>query len=80
MVLTPITEREFRKKLKGCGIKYYSSIPKKELKKQLGFCPTLKIQRKVKISDDNGFSQIFQSMANAAKICSLKCVSIKIYT
>ena len=75
MVLTPITEREFRKKLKGCGIKYYSSIPKKELKKQLGFCPTLKIQRKVKISDDNGFSQIFQSMANAAKICKVSNAS-----
>ena len=29
MGLTPITEKEFRKKLKGCGIKYYSSIPKK---------------------------------------------------
>ena len=75
MVLTPITEREFRKKLKGCGIKYYSSIPKKELKKRLGFCPTPKLQRKVKISDDNGFSQIFQSMANAAKECKISNAS-----
>ena len=33
MALTPITEREFRKKLKGCGIKYYSALPTKELKK-----------------------------------------------
>ena len=39
MELTPITEREFRKKLKGCGIKYYSSIAKKELKKGLVFAP-----------------------------------------
>ena len=29
MGLTPITEMEFRKKLKGCGIKYYSALPKK---------------------------------------------------
>ena len=75
MELTPITEREFRKKLKGCGIKYYSSLPKKELKKRLGFCPTHKLQRKVKISDDNGFSQIFRSMANAAKECKISNVS-----
>ena len=32
MGLTPITEMEFRKKLKGSGIKYYSKIPKKELR------------------------------------------------
>ena len=75
MEFTPITEREFRKKLKGCGIKYYSSLPKKELKKLLGFCPTNKLQRKVKISDDNGFSQIFRSMANAAKECKISNAS-----
>ena len=28
MALTTIIENEFRKKLKGCGIKYYSKIPK----------------------------------------------------
>ena len=37
MGLTPITEKKFRKKLKGCGIKNYSLIPKKELKEKLGF-------------------------------------------
>ena len=71
MGLTPITEKKFRKKLKGCGIKNYSLIPKKELKEKLGFCSKNKPQRKVEISDDYGFSGIFQSMANAAKICQI---------
>ena len=71
MGLTPITEKKFRKKLKGCGIKNYSLIPKKELKEKLGFCSTHKPQRKVEISDDYGFSEIFQSMANAAKVCQI---------
>ena len=75
MALTPISEMEFRKKLKGCGIKYYSLLPKKELKERLGFCPTDKPQRQVKISDDDGFSQIFQSMANAAKECKISNAS-----
>ena len=66
---------EFRKKLKGCGIKYYSLLPKKELKERLGFCSTHKPQRKVEISDDNGFSEIFQSMANAAKECKISNAS-----
>ena len=70
MELTPITEREFRKKLKGSGIKYYSSIPKKELKEWLGFCSVYKPQRRIEISDD-GFSQIFRSMTNAAKECEI---------
>ena len=71
MGLTPITEKKIRKKLKGCGIKNYSLIPKKELKEKLGFCSKHKPQRKVEISDDYGFSEIFQSMANAAKVCQI---------
>ena len=71
MGLIPITEKNFRKKLKGCGIKNYSLIPKKELKEKLGFCSKNKPQRKVEISDDDGFSGIFQSMANAAKVCQI---------
>ena len=71
MGLTPITEKNFRKKLKGCGIKNYSLIPKKELKEKLGFYSKNKPQRKVEISDDYGFSGIFQSMANAAKVCQI---------
>ena len=71
MGLTPITEKKFRKKLKGCGIKNYSLIPKKELKEKHGFCSKNKPQRKVEISDDYGFSGIFQSMANAAKVCQI---------
>ena len=55
MGLTPITEKKFRKKLKGCGIKNYPLIPKKELKEKLGFCSKNKPQRKVEISDDYGF-------------------------
>ena len=76
MGLTPITEKYFRKKLKGCGIKNYSLIPKKELKERLGFCSTRKQQRKVEISDDYGFAEIFQSMSNAAKVCQISDASV----
>ena len=76
MGLTPITEKNFRKKLKGCGIKNYSLIPKKELKEKLGFCPIRKLQRKVEISDDYGFEEIFQSMSNAAKVCQISDPSV----
>ena len=71
MELTPISETEFRKKLKGCGIKYYSKIPKKELKERLGFCSTYKPQRSIEVSDDDGFSQIFRSMTKAARDCGI---------
>ena len=76
MGLTPITEKIFRKKLKGCGIKNYALIPKKELKERLGFCSTRKQQRKVEISDDYGFAEIFQSMSNAAKVCQISDASV----
>ena len=75
MGLTPITEREFRKKLIGSGIKYYSALPKKELKERLGFCSTHKPQRSIEIRDDDGFSQIFRSMTNAAKECEISNAS-----
>ena len=51
MELTPIKESDFRKKLKGCGISYYSQIQKTELKALLGLCPTRKSKRKIEISD-----------------------------
>ena len=60
-----------RKKLEGCGIKYYSKIPKKELKERLGFCSTYKPQRSIEVSDDDGFSQIFRSMTKAARDCGI---------
>ena len=69
--LIPITEMEFRKKLKGSGIKYYSKLPKKELKERLGFCSTYKPQRSIEIRDDDGFSQIFRSMTKAAHDCGI---------
>ena len=75
MGLTPITEMEFRKKLKGSGIKYYSALPKKELKERLGFCSTHKPQRSIEVSDDDGFSQIFKSMTNAAIECEISNAS-----
>ena len=71
MGLIPITEREFRKKLIGSGIKYYSQLPKKELKERLGFCSTHKPQRSIEIRDDDGFSQIFRSMTKAAHDCGI---------
>ena len=71
MTLTPITETEFRKKLKGCGIKYYAEIPKTELKALLGFCPKRKLKRNIEISDDDGFSKIFESMTQASRDCEI---------
>ena len=71
MELTPISETEFRKKLKGCGIKYYSKIPKTELKARLGFCPIRKLKRNIEISDDFGFSQIFESLTKASRDCGI---------
>ena len=50
-------------------------ITKKELKERLGFCSTHKPQRKVEISDDDGFSKIFRSMTNAAKECKISNAS-----
>ena len=66
MELTPITETEFRKKLKGCGISYYSRLPSIEIK-ALGFCPTRKAKRKIEISDESGFSKTYESANQAAK-------------
>ena len=49
---------------------------KKELKETAWFLlNSTKPQRKVEISDDYGFSQIFQSMANAAKVCKISNAS-----
>ena len=71
MGFMPITEMEFRKKLIGSGIKYYSKLPKKELKERLGFCSTHKPQRSIEICHDDGFSQIFRSMTKAAHDCGI---------
>ena len=78
MTLTPITETDFRKNLKGCGISYYSWIPKNELKAKLGFCPTRKNRKKIEISDDSGFCQVFRSMSAAEEIASLAIIKYAI--
>ena len=79
MELAPISETEFRKKLKGCGIKYYSKIPKTELKARLGFCPMRKLKRNIEISDDDGFSKIFESMTQASRDCGISNPSVLKY-
>ena len=43
----------------------------KRTKRKAWFLLKNKPQRKVEISDDDGFSGIFQSMANAAKVCQI---------
>ena len=48
MELTPITDFDFLQKLKGCGIKYYSKIPRTQLKALFGFCPTTKTKEKLR--------------------------------
>ena len=72
MELTPITDFDFLKKLKGCGIKYYSKIPRTQLKALLGFCPTTKTKRKIEIN-----SQIFESVADASRKCEISTSAVK---
>ena len=57
--------------MKGCGIKYYSKIPKTELKALLGFCPTRKLKKSVEISDEFGFSKIYESLTQASRDCGI---------
>ena len=75
MELTPITENEFRKKLKGCGIKYYCKLPSNEIKALLGFCPT---KKKNEITDETG-SMIFESINQAAIECKIPNPSSIVY-
>ena len=70
MELTPINDFDFQTKLKGCGIKYYSKIPRSDLKALLGFCPTRKKKKSVEISDESD-SRIFESVAQAARDCKI---------
>ena len=72
MELSPISDFDFQKKLKGCGIKYYNKIPRTQLKAQFGFCPTTKTKRKIEID-----SKIFESVAYAAQKCEIFASSIK---
>ena len=72
MELTPITDFDFLKKLKGCGIRYYSKIPRTQLKALLGFCPTTKTKRKIEIE-----SKIFESVAEAARKCEISTSAVK---
>ena len=71
MELTPITDFDFLKKLKGCGIRYYSKIPRTQLK-ALGFCPTTKTKRKIEIE-----SKIYESVAEAARQCEISTSAVK---
>ena len=73
MELTPITDFDFLQKLKGCGIKYYSKIPRTQLKALLGFCPTTKTKRKIEIDG----SKIFESVAEAARKCEISTSAVK---
>ena len=67
MELTPITEIDFKKIIKGCGISYYTRLPSIDLKALFGFCPTRKAKRKIEISDESGFSKTYESVNQAAK-------------
>ena len=71
MELTPIKESDFRKKVKGCGFKYYYHIQKTELKALHGYCPTRKPKKSVDISDEFGFSKVYESLNQAAIDCGI---------
>ena len=66
MELQPINDEDFQKKLKGCGIKYYSKIPRSELKAKLGFRSTRTYRKPVEVADENE-SKIFTSITQAAE-------------
>ena len=76
MELTPITDFDFLQKLKGCGIKYYSKIPRTQLKALFGFCPTTKTKRKIEITDGPD-SKIFESVAEASRKCEISTSAVK---
>ena len=77
MTLIPITENDFRKKVKGCGIKYYNKVPKAELKAFLGYCPTRKPKTPVEISDEFGFSKVYESITEAGVDCGVPASTLK---
>ena len=76
MELTPITDFDFLKKLKGCGIRYYSKIPRTQLKALFGFCPTTKTKRKIEIKDGSDL-KIFESVAEASRKCEISTSAVK---
>ena len=53
--LIPISEKEFRKVIKSCGIKYRNTISCEDLKAMLGCFPLIRPQRKVEITDETRF-------------------------
>ena len=77
MELNPIKESDFRKKTKGCGIKYYNQIQKRELKALLGYCPTRKPKTSVEISVEFGFLMVYESLNQAAIDCGISNSSIR---
>ena len=42
-----------------------------ELKALLGFCPTRKPKKSVEISDEFGFSKVYESLTQAARDCGI---------
>ena len=72
MEFSPISDFDFQKKLKGCGIKYYNKIPRTQLKALFGFCPTTKTKRKIEIE-----SKIYESVAEASRKCEISTSAVK---
>ena len=72
MELSPISDFDFQKKLKGCGIKYYNKISRTQLKALFGFCPTTKTKRKIEIE-----SRIYESVAEASRKCEISTSAVK---
>ena len=75
IVLTPISEKEFRKVVKGSGIRYRNKIPSSELKAMLGFKPIEK-KKPVEMREDGEFES-FESMTEAGREFGITAASIK---
>lgn len=71
--LVPISEKDCRKVVKGCRVKYKNEVPRKELKAMLGYCPNPEVPTgiKVDISDETGFRQVFSNMKEAEETCGI---------
>jgi len=75
--LTPISEKEFRKVVRGSGIGYRNKIPSSELKAMLGYRP-IERKKRVEMREDGDihFTR-FESMTEAGKQFGITAASIK---
>jgi len=73
--LAPISEKEFRKVVRGSEIRYRNEIPNSELKSMLGYRP-IERKKRVEMREDGEFES-FESITEAGKQFGITAASIK---